>query len=50
MQVFYTPRYYADLGQGHIFPIRKFELVREKLLAEGTLHTHVIVEPDPAPL
>ena len=50
MQVFYTPRYYADIGQGHIFPIRKFELVREKLLAEGTLHPEEIVEPDPAPL
>ena len=50
MQVFYTPRYYADIGQGHIFPIRKFELVRDKLLAEGTLHSEEIVEPAPAPL
>src|SRR6476619_6403492 len=50
MRVFYTPRYYADIGQGHIFPIRKFELVRDKLLAEGTLHPEEIVEPDPAPL
>lgn len=50
MQVFYSPKYYADIGQGHIFPIRKFELVREKLLAEGTLHPEEIVEPAPAPL
>lgn len=50
MQVFYTPRYYAEIGQGHIFPIRKFELVRDKLLAEGTLHPDEIVEPSPAPL
>jgi acetoin utilization deacetylase AcuC-like enzyme len=50
VQVFYTPRYYADIGQGHIFPIRKFELVRDKLLAEGTLRPEEIVEPDPAPL
>ena len=50
MQVFYTPRYYADIGQGHIFPIRKFELVRDKLLAEGTLHPEELVEPTPAPL
>jgi acetoin utilization deacetylase AcuC-like enzyme len=50
VQVFYTPRYYADIGQGHIFPIRKFELVRDRLLAEGTLHPEEIVEPDPAPL
>ena len=50
MQVFYSPRYYADIGQSHIFPIRKFELVRDKLLAEGTLHPEEIVEPNPAPL
>lgn len=50
MQVFYTPRYYADIGQGHIFPIRKFELVHNKLLAEGTLQPDEIVEPSPAPL
>jgi acetoin utilization deacetylase AcuC-like enzyme len=50
MQVFYTPRYYADIGPGHVFPIRKFELVRDKLLAEGTIEPAEIVEPAPAPL
>ncbi|MBA3247859.1 MAG: histone deacetylase [Pyrinomonadaceae bacterium] len=50
MRVFYTPRYYADIGEGHVFPIRKFELVRERLLREGTLRTADIVEPQPAPL
>jgi acetoin utilization deacetylase AcuC-like enzyme len=50
MQVFYTPRYYADIGPGHVFPIRKFELVRDKLLAEGTVEPAEIVEPAPAPL
>lgn len=50
MQVFYTPRYYADIGPGHVFPIRKFELVRDRLLAEGTLEPAEIVEPAPAPL
>jgi acetoin utilization deacetylase AcuC-like enzyme len=50
MQVFYSPRYYADIGQGHIFPIRKFELVRDRLLADGTLHLDDIVEPSPATL
>ena len=50
MQVFYTPSYYADIGPGHVFPIRKFELVRDKLLAEGTLEPAEIVEPAPAPL
>ncbi|HVF43725.1 MAG TPA: histone deacetylase [Pyrinomonadaceae bacterium] len=45
MKVFYTPRYYADIGEGHVFPIRKFELVRDRLLAEGTLSPSEIVEP-----
>ena len=48
MQVFYTPRYYADIGEGHVFPIRKFELVRNKLLAEGTLRPDELIEPRPA--
>ena len=50
MQVFYTPRYYAEIGEGHVFPIRKFELVRERLLTEGTLDPSEIIEPSPAPL
>jgi acetoin utilization deacetylase AcuC-like enzyme len=50
MQVFYTPRYYAEIGEGHIFPIRKFELVGNRLLAEGTLEPSEIIEPSPAPL
>src|SRR5215204_7685702 len=50
MQVFYTPRYYADIGDGHVFPIRKFELVRDRLLAEGTLQPSELIEPSPAPL
>jgi len=45
MRVFYTPRYYADIGSGHIFPIRKFQLVRDKLLAEGTLRPGDLCEP-----
>ena len=48
MHVFYTPLYYAEIGAGHVFPIRKFELVRNKLLAEGTLQPHELIEPDPA--
>lgn len=48
MRVFYSPRYYADIGEGHVFPIRKFELVRDRLLAEGTLSPDNIIEPQPA--
>jgi acetoin utilization deacetylase AcuC-like enzyme len=48
MHVFYSPHYYADIGDTHIFPIRKFELVRNRLLLEGTLGPGEIVEPEPA--
>lgn len=47
-RVFYSPYYYADIGEGHVFPIRKFELVRDVLLNEGTLVPEEIVEPGPA--
>jgi acetoin utilization deacetylase AcuC-like enzyme len=50
MRVSYTPRYYADIGEGHVFPIRKFELVRDRLLREGTLAPHEVIEPQPAAL
>jgi len=46
-RIFYSPYYYADIGDGHVFPIRKFEHVRDKLLSEGTLRSDEIVEPDP---
>src|ERR1700750_101058 len=45
MRVFYTPRYYAEIGEGHVFPIRKFALVRDRLLAEGTRCPAELVEP-----
>lgn len=50
MRVSYTPRYYADIGEGHVFPIRKFELVRDRLLVEGTLQPADLVEPQLAPI
>lgn len=46
-RIFYSPFYYADIGEGHIFPIRKFELVRDELLADGSLLPEEIVEPEP---
>ncbi len=48
MKVFYSPNYYANIGDGHVFPIRKFELVRDRLLQEGTLEPEDLVEPEPA--
>lgn len=47
-RVFYSPYYYADIGEGHVFPIKKFELVRDKLLKEKTLSPETLVEPRPA--
>ena len=47
-RIFYSPNYYADIGENHVFPIKKFELVRDKLLAEGTLQPAEIFEPPPA--
>jgi acetoin utilization deacetylase AcuC-like enzyme len=47
-RIFYSPYYYAEIGEGHVFPIKKFELVRDKLLAEGTLLKAEIIEPIPA--
>lgn len=47
-RIFYSPYYYADIGENHVFPIKKFELVRDKLLAEGTLQDLEIVEPETA--
>ena len=48
MKVFYSPNYYADIGDGHVFPIRKFELVRDRLLQGGTLRPRDLIEPEPA--
>lgn len=47
-RLFYSPYYYADIGEGHVFPIRKFELVRDLLVQEGTLLPEEIIEPLPA--
>ncbi len=48
MRVFYSPYYYADIGEDHVFPIRKFQLVRDQLLTEGTVKPQDLVEPQPA--
>jgi acetoin utilization deacetylase AcuC-like enzyme len=47
-RLFYSPYYYAEIGDGHVFPIRKFELVKDILLAEGTIQNHEISAPLPA--
>lgn len=45
-RVFYSPYYYAEIGEGHVFPIRKFEIAKDILIAEGTLLPEEIVAPD----
>ncbi len=47
-RIFYSPHYYADIGDAHIFPIRKFEIAKDILLSEGTVLPVEIVEPEPA--
>lgn len=46
--IFYSPYYYADIGDGHVFPIRKFEIAKNILIEEGTLLPEEFIEPDPA--
>lgn len=47
-RLFYSPDYYAEIGDEHVFPIKKFELVRDILLKENTILEKQLVEPDPA--
>ncbi len=44
-KIFYSPDYYADIGEGHVFPIKKFELARDILVAEGTVGPDSVVSP-----
>jgi acetoin utilization deacetylase AcuC-like enzyme len=45
-RIFYSPHYYADIGEDHVFPIRKFELVKQLLLRDQTLVESEIIEPE----
>jgi len=47
-RLFYSPDYYAEIGENHVFPIRKFELARDILLNEKTLSPSEIHKPEPA--
>ncbi len=47
-RLFYSPYYYADIGEGHVFPIKKFELVRDILINEGTLSEEEVFDPERA--
>lgn len=45
-RIFYSPDYYADIGEAHVFPIKKFELARDILTAEGTVDPSMVIAPE----
>lgn len=45
--VIYDPSYEVDIGP-HVFPTRKYRLVRDRLLAEGVISESDLVRPQPA--
>jgi acetoin utilization deacetylase AcuC-like enzyme len=47
--VVYSGRYYADIGV-HVFPMRKFELIRDELVRRGLVRDEEILDPEPATL
>ena len=47
MKVVYSARYHVDIGP-HVFPTRKYPLVRARLLEAGVIEPTDIVEPAPA--
>ena len=47
MKAVYSPRYEVDIGT-HVFPTRKFTLVRDRLLANGLVDPGELAEPAPA--
>lgn len=47
MKIFYSDKYEVDIG-GHVFPTKKYRLVKDKLIRERTADETSIVEPIPA--
>ena len=45
--LYYSDAYYADIG-AHVFPMLKFRLIKEHLLAGGIVTEDDFVEPEPA--
>lgn len=46
MKVIWSPRYEVDIG-AHVFPTRKYRLVRDRLLDEGVVEPEDLEEPEP---
>jgi acetoin utilization deacetylase AcuC-like enzyme len=47
MKCSYHPSYQVALPQGHPFPMSKYPLLKERLLAEGILAAEDILQPEP---
>jgi acetoin utilization deacetylase AcuC-like enzyme len=47
MFIIYHSGYTVDIGPSHRFPMQKYGLVYERLLAEGTLARAQVIQPDP---
>jgi acetoin utilization deacetylase AcuC-like enzyme len=45
--VVYSDRYYADIGI-HVFPMKKFEMIKDELIRRGVVSAKEILEPPPA--
>jgi acetoin utilization deacetylase AcuC-like enzyme len=45
--IFYSDRYYADLGN-HVFPMVKYRLIKDRLLEDGVARPPDFAEPAPA--
>jgi acetoin utilization deacetylase AcuC-like enzyme len=50
MKCSYHPGYQVPLSPGHPFPMSKFPLLKDRLLAEGILSLDDIIEPEPLDL
>ncbi|MCS7080367.1 MAG: histone deacetylase [Chloracidobacterium sp.] len=48
MFVSYAPGYFVDIGDAHVFPMRKFPLVYERLIGDRVLAPEDVVVPTPA--
>ncbi len=48
MRIFYTDRYVLPLPEGHRFPMAKYRLLRERVLAEGLNGADALAEPPAA--
>lgn len=49
MRAFYCDHFVLPLPEGHRFPMAKYRLLRERLLADGILSPHDLHEPEAAP-